>query len=128
MYLQSVLKFKRSHVGLLERDSGAFAPQKGSAAAIRHAGLRVSYPIDYVPATPETTVYPFIDIYAYPARKSKLERAFENTRIPPDGVVIPDVSGHQMRRRYYKTRRKTGFFLALVPAVLLIAALIVCFA
>ena len=111
MYLQSVLKFKRSHVGLLERDSGAFAPQKGSAAAIRHAGLRVSYPIDHVPATPETTVYPFKDIYAYPGRKSKLARAFENTRIPSDGVVIPDVSGHQMRRRYYKTRRKTGFFL-----------------
>lgn len=118
--------FIRSRVELLERDKGAFRPRKGSAYAA--GGPKVSFPVDYVPPVKEDGAYPFVDIYAYPGRKNTLERAFAATRIPTGDVVVQNVSGHLMRKHFYRNKLKTGFALTLVPLILVAAALAVCFA
>lgn len=123
MNTQTNLTIKRSRVGLLERGKGVFGSVKGTPVAVN----AVSMPVDYVPPVPEDGRYPFFDIYAYPGRKSALERAFADTRIPPDGAAVSDVSGHLMRKRYYKVRRRTGFLLSLIPFALAVIAVILCF-
>lgn len=124
MNTQTNLTIKRSRVGLLERGKGVFASTKGMPSAVN----AVSMPADYVPPVPEDGRYPFFDIYAYQDRLNALERAFKNTRIPPDGAAVPDISGHLMRKRYYKVRRKAGFLISLIPLALAVAAIILCFA
>ena len=123
MNTQTNLTIKRSRVGLLERGKGVFGSVKGMPVAVN----AVSMPVDYVPPVPEDGRYPFFDIYAYPGRKSALERAFADTRIPPDGAAVSDVSGHLMRKRYYKVRRRTGFLLSLISFALAVIAVILCF-